>query len=416
MVVYGTSGLAFAGANLLLARALSTDAFALVTLVVALATLGYHFAPVGLDAVVARGRIDVGPRLLVRVAAAAVTIGVLLSGAAMVAYELSTLTALLLLTVTTAGGLLLVAAGKFQREHRFGPALALLQAPNWLLLASAAVVLAVGARTALLPLLTLAIGLAFAATLGWVIVLRERRGAPQGTSRVPWNEALALAGVGSAVMLLIQLERLVIPHLLPLSDLALFGVLGAIAGSLFRVLQMGVGFSLLPRLRSAATVFERRQLVARELRLAAAIAAVGAIAVLVLTPLIESWFLDGKYHLPTSLVVAALLSGIAKIAHSFAKATVTALATPRELALVNGAGWMSVALAIGAAVVGSGWGLAGLVYGVGLGWAAWAALSFAVVVHHLRLPANVPADAQAHRIAEPGSAKRSRAFSRAPPI
>ena len=62
----------------------------------------------------------------------------------------------------------------------------------------------------------------------------------------------AFAGLNASGLLLIQLERLVIPHVLPLADLALYGVLGAIAGSLFRVLQMGVGFSLLPRLRAAA--------------------------------------------------------------------------------------------------------------------------------------------------------------------
>ena len=42
MVVYGGSGLAFAGANLLLARSLSTEQFALVTLLVALNTLVVH--------------------------------------------------------------------------------------------------------------------------------------------------------------------------------------------------------------------------------------------------------------------------------------------------------------------------------------------------------------------------------------
>ena len=164
----------------------------------------------------------------------------------------------------------------------------------------------------------------------------------------------------------------------------MFGVLSAIAGSLFRLLQMAVGFTLLPRLRNATTVFERRQLIAHELRFAIVIAVVGAAAILVLTPLIERWFLAGKYHLPLSLVAAALFSGVAKIAHAFAKATATALATPRELAFVNGAGWLSVALAIGAAVVAARWGLAGVVYGVGLGWLAWAVMSFVLVIRHLR--------------------------------
>jgi hypothetical protein len=112
----------------------------------------------------------------------------------------------------------------------------------------------------------------------------------------------------------------------------------------------------------------------------------------VLTPLIERWLLAGKYHLSMGLIVAALFSGVAKIAHAFARATATALATSRELALVNGAGWLSAALAIGAAIVAAPWGLTGLIYGIGVGWLAWAVASFAVVSHHLRLPAGVPAE------------------------
>src|SRR5690606_30163500 len=104
-----------------------------------------------------------------------------------------------------------------------------------------------------------------------------------------------------------------------------------------------------PRLRSAATVFERRALVAKELRFAIAVAAFGAALVLLLTPPIERWLLEGKYHLSTSLLAAALFSGVGKIAHAFARAMATALATPRELALVNAAGWLSAALALGAA-------------------------------------------------------------------
>ena len=169
-----------------------------------------------------------------------------------------------------------------------------------------------------------------------------------------------------------------------MADLALFGVLGAIAGSIFRLLQMAVGFSLLPRLRAAATILERRQLIARELRFAVVIAALGSAAILALTPPIEHWLLDGKYHLPMALLVAALFSGIAKIAHAFARATATALATPRELKLVSFAGWLSAAFAIGSAVIAAPWGLTGVIYGIGVGWLAWAVMSFVVVSHHFR--------------------------------
>ena len=392
MVVYGASGLSFAGANLLLARLLSTEHYALLTLVVALMTLGYHLAPVGLDGVVTRGRVDVGPALLRRVSMAAALVGTSVSAVAFTAYGLSTGTAALLLAGTAAGGIMLVAAARFQSNQRFTLSMAFITSPNLLLLIGALAALMMESRTATLPLTILTLGLALAAALGWMLVLTERRASVSTALAIPWSEALSLAGVAAAGMLLIQLERLVLPHVLPLADLALFGVLSAIAGSLFRLLQMAVGFTLLPRLRNATTVFERRQLIAHELRFAIVIAVVGAAAILVLTPLIERWFLAGKYHLPFSLVAAALFSGVAKIAHAFAKAAATALATPRELAFVNGAGWMSVALAIGGAVVAARWGLAGVIYGVGLGWLAWAVMSFVLIIRHLRLPAGVPAE------------------------
>jgi len=386
MVVYGASGLAFLSANILLARALSTDHYALVTLVVALVTLGYYLAPAGLDGVVARGRAGVGPPLLLRAGAAAAVVGAALTAVALIVYGIAPATAALLLPASVAGALMLVAAARFQSEQRFALALALTTSPNLSLLLGAAATIALGRQTAHVTLLVLTLGLAASAAIGWTVVLRERpRAAPQ-PSAIPWREAAALAGLSAAGMLFIQLERLVIPHLLPVEDLALFGVLAAIAGSLFRLLQMGVGFSLLPRLRNAATVVERRRLIAHEARFAVAIAVSGAGAILVVTPLLERWFLAGKYELPAALIVAALFSGVAKIAHAFARAAATALGTPRELARVNGAGWLSVALAVGGAFLASPWGLTGVIYGVGAGWLAWAAMMFAVVHRHLRLP------------------------------
>ena len=390
MVVYGASGLAFVGANLLLARALSTEQYALLTLLVALVTLGHHLAPMGLDAVVTRGRVHAGPALLGRVAAVATGVGVAVSITAFFLYGLSAASAMWLLAGTAFGGVMLVAAARFQSQHRFLQSLALILSQNLFLLLGAVVTIAAGSRTADLSFHVLTAGLGLAAALGWALVLRERRKSSEKSAGVPWIEALALAGVSAAGILFIQLERLVIPHLLTVADLALFGVLGAIAGSVFRVLQMAVGFSLLPRLRSAVTVLERRELIARELRFAIVIAAAGAVAVLSLAPLIERWFLAGKYHLSTALLVAALFSGVAKIAHAFARATATAVATPRELALLNGAGWVSVAVAIGASIAAAPWGLTGVIYGVGLGWLAWAIAAFALVTHHLRLPEPVP--------------------------
>ena len=285
MVVYGASGLAFVGANLLLARVLSTEQYALLTLLVALITLGQHLAPMGLDAVVTRGRVDVGPALLKRVAAVATGVGVAVSITAFLLYGLSAASATWLLVGTAAGGLMLVAGARFQSQHRFLQSLALVMSQNLVLLLGAVVTIAVGSRTADLSFHILTVGLGLAAGVGWVLVLRERRESSGNSPNSPAYRGTRRSrsqASSAAGMLFIQLERLVIPHVLTVADLALFGVLGAIAGSVFRVLQMGVGFSLLPRLRSATTVLERRELIARELRFAIVIAAVGAVSILAL--------------------------------------------------------------------------------------------------------------------------------------
>jgi hypothetical protein len=49
-------------------------------------------------------------------------------------------------------------------------------------------------------------------------------------------------------------------------------------------------------------------------------------------------------------------------------------------------------LAILAATVGARWGLAGVIYGVGLGWMVRALTSLAITVRHLRHPPAGAAD------------------------
>ena len=96
MAVYGGSGLAFVGANLLLARELSTEEFALLTLLIALNTLGYHLAPLGLDGIVTRGRTEIGGALLKRAAAVALAVGAAMSIIASLVYGISAAMASLL--------------------------------------------------------------------------------------------------------------------------------------------------------------------------------------------------------------------------------------------------------------------------------------------------------------------------------
>lgn len=393
ITVYAASGLGFAGANLILARFLPTTEYALFTLVVALANLGYSLAPAGIDGIVNRRRLEAGPRLLRRTLSASLPVAVAFAIIAQVGYDMSGAMLVILFVSTIAGGAMLVAGAQFQSERRYAISLALSQSPNLVLLLAALAVIASDDRKAWLPLLILTLGFVSAAGYGWWVLFRERSAKQVRESWFPWSESLSVAGLNAAALLLIQLDRLIIPHVLPLEDLATYGVLAAIAGSLFRVLQMGVGYTLLPRLRAAGSVPERRQLIAHEAKLIGALVVASSAAIWLITPLIERWLLQDKYHLAGSLLLAALVSGVAKIMNAFAKSTVTALATPAELSTVNLWSWASVALAISAAVFGARWGLAGVIYGVGLGWFLRAITALFVTVRHLKLPASIPVTA-----------------------
>ena len=384
--VYGAAGAGFAAANLILARVLPAGEYALATLVLALVNVGFALAPLGIDGIVNRRSVEAGPGLLGRTLLAAGITAAAFALIGALAYETSaTITAVIFLSIAI-GGTMMVAAAQFQSERRFGLSLALVQSPNLVLLVAAIATVAAGWREARLPLLIMTAGGVPLAFWGWRVLFAERHAKPARTAGIPWGEALSYAGMQATGLLMIQLERLILPHVLPSRDLATFGVLGAIAGSLFRVLQMGVGYTLIPRLRGATGVVQRRKLVAREARLVGVVTITGAVAIWLVTPLAERWLLGDKYHLSGALLAAALVSGASKVINSFTRAAAAALATPRELWIINLLGWVSVAVAVAAGSAGARWGLAGVIYGVTLGWTLRSASTFYFAARHLRLP------------------------------
>lgn len=389
--VMGASGAGFAGANLILARRLPETEYALFTLFLALVNLGYALAPAGIDTFVVRRPVEFGPRFLRKVTVVTTAVGVLFGAIGYLGYDLSVTVSLLLALATAAGGIMAVAASRFQGELRFGLSLSIAQSPNLVLIAAALLALAVGSQRANLAIAVSTAGFVVAAWLGWWILLRERHAKPERTCEINWGEAVAFAGVNASGLLLVQLDRLLIPHVRPVEDLATFGVLAAIVGSLFRVLQQGVGYSLLPRLRAATGVAEQRRLLAHEARLVGVIALLGSAFIWVITPPVERYLLAGKYHLAPALIVAGIVAGVTKILNAFSKASVSALANQRELAMVNYFGWASALLAVVAGLAAGTWGLPGVIYGVALGWLLRSMAAFYVTFRHLRLPAAVPA-------------------------
>jgi O-antigen/teichoic acid export membrane protein len=392
VAIYTASGLGFAGANLILARVLPAVEYGLFTLVIALVNVGFSLATLGLDGLVNRRRLEAGPDLLRRSVGAALIVGSGLAAISFLLYELSPAIVLGIFVCTVAGGIMMVAAAKFQSEQRFAISLSLSQSPNLVLLFAALTVVLTQSRTAWHPISILATGFVVAALAGWWL-LREGHWGPVSTVRFSWAEALSFAGLNAAGLVLLQLDRLVIPHLLSVQDLATYGVLAAVAGSLFRMMSLGVGYTLVPRLRAADSVIERRRLISHEARLVSAVLVAGVAVIWIITPWIERWVLADKYNLSGALLLAAIISGVVKVSNSFTKSVVSALATTSELAWINLFGWGSVALAVAAAFVGARWGLAGVIYGVTMGWLMRALTALYFAVRHLRLPSAVPATA-----------------------
>jgi O-antigen/teichoic acid export membrane protein len=392
VAIYTASGLGFAGANLILARVLPAVEYGLFTLVIALVNLGFSVATLGLDGVVNRRQLAAGPKLLRRSVGAALIVGLGLAAISFLAYELSLAIVLGIFVCTFAGGIMMVAAAKFQSEQRFGISLSLSQSPNLVLLFAAVIIVLTQSRTAWHPISILAAGFVVAALVGWWVLLDHSRGSIS-SQQFSWTEALSFAGLNAAGLVLLQLDRLVIPHLLSVQDLATYGVLAAVAGSLFRMMSMGVGYTLVPRLRVADSVVERRRLISHEAKLVSGVLVAGVAAIWIITPWIERWVLADKYHLSGALLLAAIISGVVKVTNSFTKSVVSALATTSELAWINVFGWASVALAIFAAFVGARWGLAGVIYGVTMGWLMRALTALYFAFRHLRLPSAVPATA-----------------------
>jgi len=394
VVVYGASGLGFAGANLILARVLPTAEYALFTLVLALVNLSFALAPGGVDGMVNRRHLEAGPSVLKRTLGAGLVTGLIFLLIAGSVYHLRVPLLLVVFAATVGGGAMAVAGAQFQSEQRFGISLALTQSPNLTLMVAALVVVVTGIKDAQLPLAISALGFVLAGAIGWWVLFRERTAKPHRETSFPWGEALSFAGLNATGLVLVQLDRLIIPQVLPLHDLATYGVLAAIAGSLFRVLQMGAAYTLIPRLRAAASVVERRRLIAHEAKLVSVIVVAGSVVIWFVTPLVERYLLAGKYHLGGSLLLAALFSGVAKVMNAFTKSTVTALATARELSIVNLFGWVSVAVAVAAAIFGARWGLTGVIYGVGLGWLMRALTALYLTLRHLELPESIPVTAR----------------------
>lgn len=195
-------------------------------------------------------------------------------------------------------------------------------------------------------------------------------GHPLPASATLLREGLAVVGVQVAVAAFFQLDRLLIPNLLSIRDLAVYAVVSAIAASPFRMLQTGLGFALLPRVRACTSREAIRRLIEHEVIVAVSMAAVAAVIVLLVTPWLISMLLDSRYEFHMSLLYALIIVGFVRVWNGISSAVVSALASARQLVAFNACSWGSLVLAAGCAWAARGGGLTGVVYGLGVGWLA----------------------------------------------
>jgi O-antigen/teichoic acid export membrane protein len=379
-VGFGLGGVGFALGNLLLARALPPAQFGLFTLFLALVQMGGPLAPIGLQAQVNRrpGGV-IGPgRALLPSSVVAAMIGVF----AWSQYRLDGALVAALVVSVAAGGASNVASAVFQSRLRFGLALSLSQGLAVALLAMGTVAVLAGGLDVRLLAAAVAAYYLSSSTVGWGILARERPRGP-GETHSFW-EGLSLLGITAAALMLMQMERLLTPRLLTVEDLATFAVVATLVGSPLRMLQMGAGYTLLPRLSTAASPAQRRHLVRREGVAVLLISGAAAVVMLVAAPWIAEWLLAGKYHLSTALMLAALTSGAIKLADGFATTIVWALASPRQLAMLNWVSWTCAGVGLAGGWLGAGWGLIGLMYGVILGWVGRGAVAGFLATRLLR--------------------------------
>lgn len=368
-VVMGLGGVCFSLGSLMLARALPTQEYGLVSLVQGLVAVAGLTAPLGLDLVAARRGIRLDAIWRRAALAACLTTACAAALVAALIYDLPPALSASVGLITLTLGVAQSAGGHFQGQQRLRPAVWVVQLLNGTLALVAVITLAARLTSAVqVCLLFSAIGI-LGATVVWQLVRRH-----EGTGDlqpVPWRlrrEAISLVTVQTCSSAFLQLERLLLGPLVGLHDLAVFGVLAALVISPFRLLQSAVQFSLIPTLRMTGDARERRAKMGREAALVFSTVATGSVAIWVLAPPVARWMVAGRYTLSHALIAAALVSGFLKVMSGFVTALLISCAEGRRLRNLSIACWASLGISVAGGFAAARWGLVGVLYGISAGW------------------------------------------------
>ncbi|HEY6454236.1 MAG TPA: hypothetical protein VIY90_03035 [Steroidobacteraceae bacterium] len=385
---FGVGGASFSLGSLILARQLPAEQYGLVSLVVGIAAFATLVAPLGIDFVITRNGLMLGSFLRRVTLTTSLLTGALAVLFGALLYALGYPLLVCLLVSTAAGGITQVTAAHFQSQRQFAVSVPVTQASNWALLIAAVATVITRAEGAVFPAVVLAATTLAFAVAGWWLVTRRTAGAePVVRPAHLWGEALPLMTTNAASALFLQLERLVIPGTVGISELALYGVLAALVGSPFRMIQGAAAFTLVPRLREAASPAARRHLLMREAGLMLVVMVAGSAVIWLLAPPIARLMLRGRYQLTDALMIATIVSGVLKVVSAFAVAAASTLAPAASLRLLGLSSWICVGVAIGASFALAKFGLVGVLYGVSLGWFVRCLIAGWLSWRYLRQPA-----------------------------
>lgn len=384
-LAFGVGGVAFAGASLILAESLPVSEFAWIVLLLAFTDLSINLGPLGADVIINRIQRVPERRTWIRILATSALVGAALTIIASTYYEFPLDLSIVLLLIGAGCGTNRFASAVYQSEQKFKVALWISQGHSGILLMAAVFTYALQIKVAYPAFVMVAIGYVFVPALVWMkLSAGSIADVENGKPSIDWSEGYSIVARGLAAILLVQLERLSIPKLLGVEELGTFAVLAALAGSPFRVLQMSVQHTLLPRLRRAESPNALRHILIREALISSVLVFLSSVLIFVIVPPLVAWIFDGKYTLDAGLVLAALVAGTGKVLNAFSSVTVTSLGTKKELRQLNFLMWMSLSIAVCGAYVGSNWGLTGIIYGVALGWYLNFLAGAFMAAHHVR--------------------------------
>jgi len=382
-LIYGFSGLGFALANVLFARRLAPLDYGTLSLALALIQMSVPLAPLGIDGTINRHQIPPSSYSLERAVGSSLAVAFVVSIASVLIYGMRySLSALIFLAIA-AGGANVVVAAHYQSLQLFKHSLLISQCSSLILLGTAP--LLIWQRpTANWMCLYLFFGYLLSAIFGWKYLRRasERYERP---SEDFWSDSLAIAGNRGAGLILSQLERLIIPRLLGIEQLAQFGVLATLMGSPYHILHLGIGQTLLPRLRSCNSVQERRRLIRNEATMVFVFGLAMAPLLWQLAPLALKVLLNNRYSLSSDLIVFALATGFLKVSSAFVTSSATALAGQKALHWLAAWSWFSIGGAVLASSYFARFGLVGIIACVGFAWLLRVFAAIALVIPHLRI-------------------------------